>query len=247
MSDQIAERFKRDTAEHAMTVLHDDGLYRHLRFQHQTWRPPLAKPLKSSFYWFDLVTVPGALIFQGDGDSYVFRRLDDMFEFFRSPVGQVNPTYWSEKVVSGRDRIRTYDESVFRARVLEAFTDALGYGVPLGTGRALREQVLDNDYAEIHYEQGARDALNQFEHEGFRFEDTWEWDFRDYDWWFLWALHAIVWGIAYYDKGSRPTMPPPTPATLRRKTRPEPRLITKPVSGRTRRRIVDVELPAVAS
>ena len=29
---KIAERFKRETAGHQMTVLHDDGLYRHLRF-----------------------------------------------------------------------------------------------------------------------------------------------------------------------------------------------------------------------
>jgi hypothetical protein len=27
-----ADRFAKDTAEHAMTILHSDGLYRHLRF-----------------------------------------------------------------------------------------------------------------------------------------------------------------------------------------------------------------------
>lgn len=36
--------------------------------------------------------------------------------------------------------------------------------------------------------------------EGFRFYDTSDWDFQDYRWWFVWACHAIIWGIAAYDK-----------------------------------------------
>ena len=34
----------------------------------------------------------------------------------------------------------------------------------------------------------------------FQFQDVWEWNCRDYDWWFLWACHGIVWGIAQYDE-----------------------------------------------
>ena len=98
MSD-IAARFTRDTANHTMIVLHDDGLYRHLRFQDTTWRPPLTKPLKSSFYWFDLITAPGTMIFEGDGESYVFRREEDMIGFFRSSAykGRPNLHYWQER------------------------------------------------------------------------------------------------------------------------------------------------------
>jgi hypothetical protein len=33
----------------------------------------------------------------------------------------------------------------------------------------------------------------------FQFFDVWEWRLRNYDWWFLWSLHAIVWGIGQYD------------------------------------------------
>jgi hypothetical protein len=33
MTGDIATRFAKDTATHRMTVLHDDGLYRHLRFE----------------------------------------------------------------------------------------------------------------------------------------------------------------------------------------------------------------------
>lgn len=197
MSD-IAARFARETADHKMTVLHDDGLYRHLRFQQQVWRPPLSRPLKSSFYWFDLITIPGALIFQGDGDSFHFRRVEDMFEFFRGH--RVNPSYWAEKVVDGRDRLMKFDYDLYVTAIKNALADATLYGdVPAGTAEELQRQVFDevNDYDEL----GAREALASFEHEGFRFYDTWEWDFHSYDWWFLWSLHAIVWGIASYDRG----------------------------------------------
>jgi hypothetical protein len=189
MTDAIRERFASDTAEHVMTVLHDDGLYRHLRF-----RAP-----KSGMYWFDLITVPGALIFQGDGESFVFSRITDMFEFFRGPVGRINPGYWAEKLTSGgREAVMRYDEDLFVARVSEAFADAArDGGVPAGAGRALREAVLSDDV--IYHEDTARAALDGFEYGEFRFYDTWEWSFRDYHWWFLWSLHAIVWGIGQYD------------------------------------------------
>lgn len=196
MTAAILNRFRRETADHAMTVLHDDGLYRHVRFQRQVWRPPLAAPQRSSMYWFELITAPGSLIFQGDGDSFVFRRVEDMFEFFRGPVGDINPSYWGEKLTDGRDRVLKFNSEKFERRVKDAFVEACrDGGVPSGTGLALREDVLDLS----DYEHEARRALNEFEHKGFRFYDTYEWDFDDYDWWFLWALHGIVWGIAQYD------------------------------------------------
>ena len=39
--------------------------------------------------------------------------------------------------------------------------------------------------------------------EGFRFHDIYEWKFRDFDWSYLWACHAIVWGIARYDEAKQ--------------------------------------------
>ena len=79
---EIRERMLSATADHKLTILHNDGLYRHIRFKNP----------KSIFYWFDLITWPGVLVFKGDMGCYVFSRLDDMFEFFTGPT--INPGYW---------------------------------------------------------------------------------------------------------------------------------------------------------
>lgn len=196
MTDYYPEstaRFKADTKNHQMTVLHDEGLYRHLRF----------KPPGRSFYWFDLVTWPGKLAFAGDGEAFVFSRLEDMFEFFRMSRGRINPMYWSEKLVSNRDAAQAYSVEKFNSRVAEALADVKG-DYP-GVTAAWAAHVEDFD---VEYGQNAREALDDFrfkpegapvELKPFRFEDTWEWDLQDWHWWFLWACQGIAWGISRYD------------------------------------------------
>lgn len=190
----IATRFDKETADHEMTILHDDGLYRHVKFQ----RPG------SSAYWFELVTAPGSLTFQGDGESYVFARIDDMFTFFRDTSGwnqprRINPGYWGEKVTSDRANLQQYSEEMFIEGVTKAFVeDVRERRVPLGAGRALRRDVLDPSVTA--WENEAISALYHFEYKGYGFTDTWQWNFRNWDWWFLWALHGIVAGINQYDQ-----------------------------------------------
>lgn len=187
---EIAARFARETSAHRMTVLHDQGLYRHLRF----------RSANTSEYWFDLVTWPGRLAMCGDvGDDYVFSRLPDMFEFFRADRRWgINPHYWAEKLGGGRRSVKEYSEQLLRQRVIEQFVeDAKWGGVPAGTGKALRTWVLNEDLSDEHE---ARNVLEDFAFQGYEFKDVWEWDFRDYDHSFLWACHAIVWGIARYDR-----------------------------------------------
>ncbi len=236
MSD-IRERFERETAEHVMTVLHDDGLYRHLRFQQEFWQVPWANKQRTSMYWFEIVTAPGMLTFNGDGDSFTFRRLDDMFEFFRGPVGSINPGYWAEKITSGRDGIERYDRDILAARVEDALTEVEQDGaLPDGLRDAVQNEVLDAWDVDSHH--GAMRALTDFSyyvddsdsrgrHEfvdgkyvwipakrpDFEFYDPTDWNLRDYDWWFLWALHGIVWGIAQYDAHHGRPVQVATPAT----------------------------------
>ncbi|RZQ59814.1 hypothetical protein [Amycolatopsis suaedae] len=220
----MAQRFARDTAHHQMTIAHDDGLYRHVQFRN---------PQRSWHYWFDLITVPGALIFQGDGESFVFRRVDDMFTFFRGGGydGEPNLSYWAEKVTSDSRNIQRYSETKFVQTVREHLVESIRYRhVPPGTSRALIEYAADYD---LTFEANAREMLETFSYKGFGFPDAWEFDFRTHYWWFEWACHAIVWGIGQYDGNPARPMPPAE------ETRP-PEPIRPP-------RMVDVHLPAMAN
>jgi hypothetical protein len=205
--DEARERFERDTANHELTILHDDGLYRHLRFQ----RPG------TSFYWFDLITWPGCLVISGDMGAYHFSRIEDMFEFFE-PSGArggfedkrwgINPGYWSEKLrgPGGQDSARSFSYEGFKAQVDEWFSEirkALGPASTAALRGALDERVLkDESYGcEVDDERTAYRLLDEFEHDGIRFTDAWEWSLRDFDFAFLWNCWAIVWGIERYREG----------------------------------------------
>jgi hypothetical protein len=193
-------RFIRETAEHEMTVLHDDGLYRHVRFQ---------KP-DTSFYWFDLITWPGVLTISGDVGCFTFSRLRDMFEFFgdRSFDDEhygINPGYWAEKLRAPESRsVEIYSPDAYRARVIEWFDDVCD-GMDVDETFLLRlavqEQLLDEDPwsdVSLQHEEEARRRLREFEHDRLYVADSWEWRMWEYDWSFLWACWAIVWGIERY-------------------------------------------------
>lgn len=106
MTDHATERarahFEEATHGQEMEILHDDGLYRHLRFKAPgTW-----------IYGYDLVTWPGYLAINGDLVSgYTFSRLPDMLRFFASGP-DINPEYWSEKITNhaARAATREYEE-----------------------------------------------------------------------------------------------------------------------------------------
>jgi hypothetical protein len=187
---QIADskaKFVSDTDEHVMTVLHDDVLYRHVRF----------KAPGTSFYWFDLVTWPGYLSITGDMGAYTFARVQDMFTFFYGH--DINPGYWGEKVVCGE--VRAYSEDAFREWVDEQV-------------RLEKEEKPDLDWKLIEYLVGndvlesgtfvdeAHQAVYDFNedrgHMGFRFYTDEGLDFTDFTNRFLWCCHAIQWGIERY-------------------------------------------------
>lgn len=192
-----AANFAAVTTEHEATILHDDGLYRHVR---------VARP-NSSAYWFELVTVPGTLTFRSSEATFTFARLDDMFRFFRTDGGGVNPHYWAQKITHDPERVKVYSPETFRTTVLEQFHERLVDGeIPLQYAGAalgvLARDVLDEDV--IDDESIARERLERYEYviaEGqtARFADTWELDFWEWHTWYLWACHAIVHGIKLYD------------------------------------------------
>lgn len=191
---ETAARFAVETQDHQMTVLLDQGLYRHLKF-----RGP-----RNELYWFEIVTSPGQLTFSGDGDSFVFRLADDMFEMFRrsSRSGGINAGYWAEKVRTGN--ARSYSRERFE-EIVEQQVAAAEPRFP-GLRDDVREFVLDSVVYDVDYEASALMAALDFEYRPpgatgapFRFEYVHEWDLRDFDWWFLFACHAIVHAIQQYD------------------------------------------------
>lgn len=120
------ERFLKDVAQHKMTILRDNGIDRHLRFKRES----------GSSYWFDIITYSGRLIIDGDCGTYVFVRIEDMFEFFRTKRNDwnynkdglsINPQYWGEKLRAvdncgyGKGNIKEFSKDIFKAKVKEYF------------------------------------------------------------------------------------------------------------------------------
>lgn len=193
---QEFKRFQRDTANHTMEVLRDDGLYRHLKFSDNG----------SSVYRFDLITWPGHLCISGDMGSNVFSRLVDMFEFFRTDRehgAYINPGYWQEKIVDdGKKEAEEFDADEFRRRIERELAEATQ---DMGEDEA---QDLRNDVnADILYE------VDKGEHAAWNAVYGWSDDrldltdfhenyssCRDYTVHFIWRCFAIAWGIQQYDK-----------------------------------------------
>lgn len=190
------EQFLSDVAGHKITVIRDDGVYRHLRFSHNG----------SSTNQFDLITWPGYLCYCGDMGTFVFSRLTDMFEFFRdkriASGLHINLGYWCEKLVAvdgdGRHKkgsAKEYSEKKFRAVIQEYLDDIDESSVYAD----LRSEVEDRVLAFAHDENEAFSAVNEFEHNGFQFQDFFEYDLTEYTYRFIWCCYALVWGIVQYD------------------------------------------------
>lgn len=192
---EVAARFLKDVADHQMTVILDSGTHRHLRFK----RPDC------NIYWFDLVTWPGRLTISGDMGDFVFSRLLDMFQFFRTDRGadgalRINCGYWAEKVTAqcrhGRG-VEQFSADLFRAAVIQHFREHTRHrGIVPGLKQEVRRQVLDRAY---DGEYAAYQAVNDFEHSGFRFQDFFEHRLQEYTLGFVWCCYAIQWGIRQYD------------------------------------------------
>lgn len=212
------ERFRKDTAKHVMTVVRNDGVHRHIRFK----RP------RESAYWFDLITWPGTLCIDGDMGTYVFRRIEDMFEFFRTDQDYYNKSgradklainlgYWSEKLQAPKpDAATEYSAEKFAEHVIEAFNAWVEENKPdpenstadqrsefdMAKGELWSE--LENDVLRFANDGEIRsyDAANKFSSAiapGFNMDDCWEWDNKEYTFDFIWCCYAITWGIQKFD------------------------------------------------
>ena len=182
-------RFIEDTAKHEMTVEHNDGLFRSLRF---------ANPDCFNAH-YRINTWPGHLCISGDMGCFVFARLPDMFRFFRGR--DINPSYWAEKLV-GDDRHghEMFCHQRFEAAIKSDFEywkfdsdDARD-----SAWKEIEEDLLRREYQRddeaIHRALEFRSsATDQW------FQDFWDHRLRKYNFRFLWACYAIIASIRQYD------------------------------------------------
>lgn len=203
----IEPRFLNDVRDHVMEVLRDDGLYRHVRFR---------KPGTMCMH-FDMITWPGYLCYAGDMGTYVFWRLDDMFEFFRSDRAApgrlaINPGYWSEKLqaVDGNRNSGSAKEfsedrftRVVREQLVQWWRDR---DLDVAQRKQLREEVEDQILSKVgddHTGSRAMNAAYEFSERiggrNYQFQDLFDYDFTDYTHTFMWCCYALAWGIKTYD------------------------------------------------
>lgn len=178
-----------------MTVISDNGVNRCLRF---------AAEKDGWHLHFVITTWPNYLCVSGDMGCFVFTRLYDMFEFFRSSSGKlsINPQYWAEKV-EAQDRrtggIDEYDANIFRAALRARFDnwDFASKAEKKECWKEIEQQVLS---AENEYE--AFSNASNFKYGEFDFPDFYESRLRKYTYHFLWCCFAIAWAIKQYDAQS---------------------------------------------
>lgn len=213
------EIFLSDVSKHKMTVLLDNGVYRHLRFSSESFNQQ-----------FDIVTYPWHLVFSGDMGCYVFSRLEDMFEFFRTRPKEneglyINTGYWGEKLeaVARHTGYHKYNPDLARANVKKRVDEWIAESeLSEEDATTLREELEE----EINYDDGMHEAyrtIDKFYHKvgedaylaldlrsrvktdppdfkTFYFQDIHEWTWEDYTYHYVWCCYAIAWAIRKYDE-----------------------------------------------
>lgn len=194
--------FQQDTAGHQLTVLHDQGLYRHIRMAASGTR----------MWSWEIVTWPGHLATSGDvANGLTFCRENDMVRdffgkmrgnrpYFADGAPSIDFHYWAEKLQGNqRDTVRAYVHENFVQFVKDTLTERLAAGYD----RERVDELLTEVEGVEEYEGAARDWLNDHDDE---FPDSWENDFKDYTFHFQVACYAINTAVhAYLAQAAAPS------------------------------------------
>lgn len=180
------QTFLNDVSGHKLTIFHDDGVRRHLRFK---------QPDSGNMY-FDIITWPWHLCYCGDMGTYVFSRIEDMLRFFRLTDGPIrfDAHHWAEKCQAhDRSGVEEYSADIARKALGEYLDDC-------EASPEVRQAVIDaelDSYADDG-ESAFRSRVFEFDHDGFQV-DLSEHNLREYTYRFIWCCYALVWGIRQYD------------------------------------------------
>jgi len=179
-----------------MKIKMENGVYRHVYF---------GDP-KTGNMSFSLVTWPGFLCMSGDMGEFVFERLDDMFHFFRAGTEYrksqkvwVNAGYWGEKLRAGSSPKEDFDRDTFVRSMIRDFRESFPPGEPgrWETWEELKDELKWTDMESI--EQVLQFAYDFRDWKGNKlFDVPYEWSSTVENSRFLWACHAISWGVNLY-------------------------------------------------
>lgn len=178
-----------------MTIVKDDGVFRHLSF-----RDP-----EHNHGWFTVTTFPGHLVVVGDYGSYVFARVEDMFEFFRGGA-DTDPGYCASKAlaedVEEDRRCWVYDWDKLREEVSTDFYDYITYDnrPEDETQKEDWEMELYDFLDQCEYEEGYLSTdSTELDDSGFVYERT---NYNPYSmsYSYLWTHAAVSWAVEQYDK-----------------------------------------------
>ena len=203
------DQFLKDVKDHELTILKDDGIYRHLRFS----RP------ECSNMSYEIINTPYYLTMVGDMGSWTWSRLEDNFCFFRQSESTreynkkegrrlgVNPSYWAEKLQAiDRGGLSEFDDDCFKEHVMDAYKDWLEEDDYSQEQRdevkeLLRDEVLISEtLEEAHRNISEYDNLSDTgATHGFSFSDAWEWDLTRYKDRYVWACYAVAYAVEQYD------------------------------------------------
>jgi len=194
----LVDEFNRDTRDHTLTVLHDSGVYRHLRFN---------APGHGS-YAFEIISSLGTLTITGDMGSFTFCQTAEMFHYFR---GAFKPERWATKVVNGvaggRDEVSEFSDPAFTHWVQEDYLetkDEVDPGIAQQLKQLLDDTFLSGNAANIGSADEALwmlDELDLPDELGGQYADAAhsvkEWMRLKYH--FVWCTAAILTGIRTFE------------------------------------------------
>ena len=196
------DQFLSDVKNFQMKIKMDNGVYRHVYF---------GDP-KTGNMSFSLTTWPGFLCMSGDMGEFVFERLEDMFQFFRAGTEcrkaqkvWINEGYWGEKLRAGSSPKEDFDRDTFVHSMIQSFRESFPPEEPgrWETWDELRDKLIwsDMDSMEqaLQFAYDFRDWKNKA-----IFHEPYEWASTAPNWRFLWACHAISWGVNLYWKTKEP-------------------------------------------
>ncbi|WP_027855588.1 hypothetical protein [Marinobacterium litorale] len=201
MNHPTEQTFLSSVENHSMEVHQDSGLFRHLTFSNN-----------GSFnQMFHITTWPGHLCISGDMGCYVFSRIDDMFQFFRSGDElAINPGYWAEKVQAESvfgGGVKEWDELAAADAVQHHFDEWLEANAdePIAESEAMDElhDMVDRLKSLAAEETEFIAAVNNWDSEyayGFGLVDFWEHRMEKYTYHYIWCCYAIAWAIQQYDR-----------------------------------------------